>query len=189
MKRDELEMKCFPHIWKFNWLLIVLHVVAAFLLFLSAIQIARLTALPLLGLIHKYGDHFALHIKDPSHFHDQVIDYYTWLVYLPLAMLILIFILSLIISIRNKLSVLNAVIVLIVSFFASSCGLFFNNTTRIIFFFPGNLLLDSSLLMSAIINGTYLFALSFILLYSRFIKRRWVLRQPEKSDRQLLDEN
>lgn len=181
-------MKRFPHIWKFNWRLIVLHVVAAFLLFLSAEQIARLTALPLLSLIHKYGDHFALHIKDPSHFHDQVIDYYTWLVYLPLTTLILIFILSLIISIRNKLSVLNAVIVLIVSYFASSCGLFFNNTTRIIFFFPGNLLLDSSLLISAIINGTYLFALSFILLYSRFIKRRWILRQPEKSDRQLLDE-
>jgi hypothetical protein len=181
-------MKRFPHIWKFNWRLIVLHVVATFLLFLSVVQIARLTALPLLGLIHKNGDHFALHIKDPSHFHNQVIDYYTWLVYLPLAMLILIFILSLIISIRNKLSVLNAVIVLIVSYFASSRGLFFNNTTRIIFFFPGNLLLDSSLLMSAIINGTYLFALSLFLLYSRFIKQHWVLRQQQKIARQLLDE-
>ena len=182
-------MKRFPHIWKFNWRLIALHVAVMFLLVLSAEQLARLTAIQLLQLVEKYGKNLNKHLKEIPDFLDQMTRYYEWQVYLPLIALILSFILSIIISVRNKFSFLNAIIALIIVFFGFRYGIFFSYFTRSIFYFPGRLIARSSLLMSFILNGAYLFALSFILLYSPFIKRRWVFRQPEKIDRELLDEN
>lgn len=182
-------MKRFPSIWKFNWRLIGLHAFVMFLLVLSAEQLARLTAIQLVQLVDKYGENLHKHLKDIPDFLDKMTRYYEWQIYLPLIALTIAFMLSIIISVRNKFSFLNAIIALIIVVLGFRYGIFFNYFTRSIFYFPGRLIAESSLLMSFIVNGAYLFTLSFILLYSPFIKRRLVLRQPQKIDRQLLDEN
>jgi hypothetical protein len=181
-------MKRFPHIWKFNWRLIVLHIVVTFLLVLSTEQLSRLTAINLVNLVDKYGNHSAQHINAFTEFSHQLSQFYIWRAILMLSSFILVFILSMIISVRNKFSFLNALIVLIISFLAFRYGIFFNYFTRLVFLFPGSLIAELSLLMSFIVNGVYLFALSLFLLYSRFIKQHWVLRQQQKIARQLLDE-
>lgn len=182
-------MKRFPHIWKFNWRLIVLHIVATFLLVLSMEQLSRLTAIQLVNLVDKYGDQAPQHVKSFMDIPRQLGQFYLWRAILMLSSFIVVFILSIIISARNRFSFLNAFVVLIASFLASRYGLFFNSYTRSVCFFPGSLVAERHLLMSYIINGTYLLTLSFILLYSPFIKRQWVLGQQGKTDRQLLDEN
>lgn len=157
---------------RINWRLIVVHFAATSFIILAVMQFMFLNDLNFIELINKYGPgewiKYAVKEEDFS----ARIGYFTvWINLSGFIGLLLAFIMSLILTIKNKALWINALSVFIIAFFLRRFGFFDNKVVSGIFFSPGNFVSHFGVQYKFITNGVILTLAGLFIFFSRWTNR------------------
>ena len=169
-KREQKTMK-FPNlIYKINWRIILLHIVATIFIILCAQQFAKLNDIEIIKLVDKYGAENALkQLQKDTNYPSRISDFLLWNSISNLIGLLTAFILSFIIIIKKKMFWLNSLIIFILGLLFIRLGLFKNQIINTLFYSFGDLFPNFGLLYKYIINGTILLIFALLIFFNRWI--------------------
>ena len=161
----------FPNfIFKINWRIIILHIVATIFIILSAKQFALLNDIEIIKLVDKYGAENAIkQLKKESDFSIRIVYFLLWNNMSILIGLLIAFILSFIIIIRNKMFWLNSLIIFVTELLFIRLGLFKNQIINTLFYSFGDMFPNFGILYKSIINGTILLIFALFIFFNRWI--------------------
>ena len=155
---------------KINWRQILVHLLGTFFLVLSAYQFAILHDIGFIKTIDKYGIDKA--IKQMfTQFQDmpkRITEFTEWIYFAQLFGILIGFVISLVLTIKNKRFWLNSLIVLMLSIFLCQIGLFHNNIIKSISFSFGSMFVNFGLQYKYLANGTILLIIGLIIFFSKW---------------------
>ena len=161
----------FPNlIYKINWRIILLHIVATIFIILCAQQFAKLNDIEIIKLVDKYGAENALkQLQKDTNYPSRISDFLLWNSISNLIGLLTAFILSFTIIIKKKMFWLNSLIIFILGLLFIRLGLFKNQIINTLFYSFGDLFPNFGLLYKYIINGTILLIFALLIFFNRWI--------------------
>lgn len=154
---------------RINYLQIILHFIATCFFIFSFQFYSAIYNIRILKLISENGVENVL--KNAEDYGITIIDMWNFnftAFISSLIAIIVVFIISILISVKRKWSVWNSLIVLILSFFLSHFD-FFGLYTIKKYFSPGYFIDD--LLISFLTSGSFFLAIGFVILFSKYLNR------------------
>ncbi len=158
-------------IYKTNWRQITTHLFATILFILAARQFAVLNDMQIITAIDKYGYPDALkHLVDEGNIGTRLSYFVLWKNMSALIALLISFVISLILTIRNKGFWQNSIIVLLTALLLSRIGFLDNKTINVIFFSFGDLFSNLGLQYKFIANGILLTLIGTFIFLSKLTR-------------------
>jgi hypothetical protein len=171
----------FPNfIYKINWRIIILHIVATIFIIFSAKQFAILNDIEIIKLVDRYRAENAIkQLQKESNSPNRIEYFLLWNGMSKLIGLLIAFILSFIIIIKKKMFWLNSLIIFIIGLLFIQLGLFKNQIINTLFYSFDDLFPNFGTLYKSIINGTILLIFALFIFFNKWTNN-FALNYPTK---------